>query len=217
MSRDQQDECPPTFLQVPLFPLNEAVLFPNQLMPLHIFEPRYRRMTEDALSGERLLVIAHILPGSDIPSSGNPPIAGVATVGRIVYDQRLDDGRYVIVLKGQARIRIDELPFVAPYRRGNLHTLLSADVPSGTEPDVLALDIIARRILAQAHAARPDVELELPGPARPELLVDTCCQHFVPGAVDRQALLEELNVQRRVERCLQILAEEYPDEPSMLN
>lgn len=206
-----------SFAGVPLFPLSDAVLFPKQLMPLHIFEPRYRRMTEDALRGDRLIVIAHIDPGSGVANSGNPPIAETATVGRIVYDQRLDDGRFMIALKGLERVRIRELEFEPPYRRGDLVVAPSTDLAKPTDPDVAALEAIGQRILGQARAARPDIDLELPSRATPGALVDACAYHFVAETKHRQELLEETNERHRVTRCLEMLLEEFPDSPSMLN
>jgi Lon protease-like protein len=89
----------------PLFPLPDVVHFPHLLLPLHIFEPRYREMVADALEGERLIAMALLKPGSTT-TAGAPPIHEVVCLGRITADQQTEDGRYYLVLQGLSRARI---------------------------------------------------------------------------------------------------------------
>src|SRR5262249_61215492 len=94
-----------------LFPLPTLVLFPHVLQPLHIFEPRYRQMTADALAGDRLIAMALLRPGWEKDYEGRPPIYSVICVGRIVAEKRLPDGRFNILLRGVSRARVRrELP-----------------------------------------------------------------------------------------------------------
>ncbi|MDB5341773.1 MAG: lon2 [Schlesneria sp.] len=100
--------------RAPLFPLPNLVLFPHAAVPLHIFEPRYREMTADALTGERLLAV-----GLQPPSTET--VAPIVGLGRIIAHERLDDGRYILVLRGVARARIlSEEPLDRSYRVGHL-------------------------------------------------------------------------------------------------
>lgn len=100
--------------RAPLFPLPNLVLFPHAAVPLHIFEPRYREMTADALAGERLIAVGLQPPVIESAS----PIVGL---GRIIAHERLDDGRYILVLRGVARARIvGEEPMNRAYRVGQL-------------------------------------------------------------------------------------------------
>src|SRR5207253_4170439 len=85
-----------------LFPLPNLVLFPHVVQPLHVFEPRYREMTTDALAGDRLIATALLHPDWEAVYEGHPPIHPVACLGRIVADQRLDDGRFLLLLRGLA-------------------------------------------------------------------------------------------------------------------
>src|SRR3954465_13931138 len=89
-----------------LFPLPNLVLFPQVMQPLHIFEPRYRQMTADALAGDRFLALALLKPGWEPTYSGNPDIYPIACLGRIIADQRLPDGRYNILVRGLSRIEV---------------------------------------------------------------------------------------------------------------
>src|SRR6266487_254461 len=94
---------------LPIFPLPKTVLFPGAVLPLHIFEPRYRAMIGDCLTRDKALAVALIR--EDAPRDGNnhPAIEPVAGVGLIVDHAKLADGRYDILVHGQARVRLDEL------------------------------------------------------------------------------------------------------------
>jgi Lon protease-like protein len=102
---------------VPLFPLPEVVLFPRAVLPLHIFEPRYRKMTADALSGARVMAVALLKPGFEPQYyTRRAPIHSIIGIGHIVASEQLDGGDYNILLRGVARARIvEEVPH-KPYR-----------------------------------------------------------------------------------------------------
>jgi len=106
----------------PLFPLPGVVLFPHGLLPLHIFEPRYRQMTADALEGEQLIAMSLLKPEwQSTPSHQLPPIHARVGLGQIIAHERLDDGRYMLVLRGLARAKlIREEQVELPYRIGRL-------------------------------------------------------------------------------------------------
>lgn len=88
-------------LRLPIFPLTGAILFPGLQLPLHIFEPRYRDLVGSALARDRR--IAMIQPQG--PAEG-APLFGIGCVGRIDEVEALPDGRYNIVLEGEARFRL---------------------------------------------------------------------------------------------------------------
>src|SRR5436190_14980354 len=83
-----------------LFPLPNLVFFPQVVQPLHIFEPRYRQMTADALEGDRLIALVLPKPGYEADQSESPPVHPVACLGKIIADQKLEDGRYNLLLRG---------------------------------------------------------------------------------------------------------------------
>lgn len=98
---------------MPIFPLEGALLFPGGNLPLHIFEPRYRVLVNDALNGDRL--IGMIQPRG----AGDPaPLFDIGCVGRIIDCTPLEGGRFNIVLEGVARFKVvRELPATTPYRQ----------------------------------------------------------------------------------------------------
>jgi Lon protease-like protein len=91
-----------------LFPLPNLVIYPQVLQPLHIFEPRYRQMTADALDDDRRIALVLLRDGWEDDYAGRPPIHSTACLARIVAEQRMDDGRFNILLRGLSRIRIVE-------------------------------------------------------------------------------------------------------------
>lgn len=107
---------------VPLFPLPNLVVFPRVVQPLHIFEPRYRKMIEDVLEGNRLIGMALISPGNS--DTGTPSLFPHICLGKISAEERLEDGRFNILLQGLCRGRIlEELPQDQPYRVARVQLL----------------------------------------------------------------------------------------------
>src|SRR5687768_16067707 len=91
-----------------LFPLPGLVFFPHAVQPLHIFEVRYRDLAADALAGDRLIAPVLLRPGWEENYDDRPAVHPVACLGRVIADQLLPDGRYNLVLRGLARVRIIE-------------------------------------------------------------------------------------------------------------
>ena len=95
-------------MAVSLFPLPNVVLFPRAVLPLHVFEPRYRRMTADALVAQKRLAMALLKPGWERDYYGSPEIEPVVCVGRIVNSELLPDGRYNLLLQGEMRACVEK-------------------------------------------------------------------------------------------------------------
>jgi Lon protease-like protein len=101
---------------LPLFPLPNIVFFPHTRLPLHVFEPRYRQMVQDALEAEERFGIVLLRPGWESDYFGAPDVYDCGTIGTIEQAVPLEDGRYNIVVRGDVRFRIlDEVSRV-PYR-----------------------------------------------------------------------------------------------------
>jgi Lon protease-like protein len=191
--------------RVPLFPLPNVVLFPHAFLPLHIFEPRYREMTSGALGGERLIGMALFKPGWEADYYGNPPVHDVIGVGRIVEEERQDDGRYNLILYGVARARIVEVVSSDPYRTAKVE-LLEDRPEEGRRYERL------RRLLLQFYGEVLKKVLQGSAPTPPDDLplgalcdLVTAVLGFDPPV--KQALLEDLDVGSRCDRLVSLLEE----------
>ncbi|MFT3787155.1 MAG: LON peptidase substrate-binding domain-containing protein [Tepidisphaeraceae bacterium] len=80
-----------------------VVLFPRAVLPLHVFEPRYRQMTADVLTGDKLIAMALLKEGWQKTYHGRPEIYDVVCVGKVIGHEMLDDGRYNLLLEGSSR------------------------------------------------------------------------------------------------------------------
>lgn len=95
---------------MPLFPLADAVLLPHAILPLHVFEPRYRQMVETALDGSGQIAMASFRGDAwKLEYQGNPPLRPAVCIGQMVHHERLPDGRFDILLHGVCRACIDEM------------------------------------------------------------------------------------------------------------
>ncbi len=108
---------PAAMTSLPMFPLANCVLLPGGLLPLHVFEPRYRELTRDCLAGHQLMSVARLRPGYEMTYYGRPPVYEKCGVGRIICSEELPDGRFRLLLRGVARAEIArELPSHCKYR-----------------------------------------------------------------------------------------------------
>jgi Lon protease-like protein len=116
-----------------LFPLGNVVMFPHVVLPLHIFEPRYRQMTQHALGDDKLITIVQALPGRESPwglPEGEPALAAVGCLGRILNHVELEDGRYNFLLLGRKRVRIlGEVEASTLYRQARVELLEDRSPP----------------------------------------------------------------------------------------
>jgi Lon protease-like protein len=183
--------------EMPVFPLTQIVLFPHALLPLHVFEPRYRALLKDCLSTHRVMAMALITDPFRVMANGEPPIATVAGAGIVVEHQTLPDGRSTLLLHGQARVRLEELPFVPPYRRARATLLVEDDVLVPPD-DKTALFASAAAFSAEVRKQNPRFSFRVPDHVSAGALADYCAHHLVIDTRTRQALLEELDARERV-------------------
>src|SRR3954453_8232575 len=117
MNGPQEAPDAPNLSSVALFPLPGVVLFPRAVLPLHVFEERYKIMMADALRGDRQIAMALLHPGWERDYYSKPAIDPVVCVGRILSHERLPDGKYNLLLQGEARARVvRENNSTTPYR-----------------------------------------------------------------------------------------------------
>ena len=114
-----------------VFPLPSVVLFPGAVLPLHIFEPRYRQLVKDALAGDGVMAMGHLEAGWEPHYQGRPPMEPLVCAGVIVWHQELPEGKYDLVLAGVARARVlAEHPPQQPYREVQAELLVDGPTDS---------------------------------------------------------------------------------------
>lgn len=118
---------------VPVMTLSGTVLFPHVVLPLHIFEPRYRAMLDEVLSDDRLFAIAHEDSGAEEGGLEEPP-AKYATVGIVRASHKNPDGTSNLVLQGLARVRVLAIESEEPYRRIRVEVVPSQGSGPAIEP-----------------------------------------------------------------------------------
>ncbi len=189
--------------RLPLFPLEDVVLFPYSMIPLYVFEARYRKMVRDVLAGNRLLAISLQLEKEDIAAGSAPKVAAIASVGELVLAQELPDGRFNLVVRGRARIGIDEeLPTDEPYRLIVAHEIPD-DLPDQS-PELDEADTALRALVTGLAESIPDGGELLKHVAAaqdsPAALANVMAASLVADARARQRLLETTDVFQRLEQ-----------------
>lgn len=115
---------------IPIFPLPKTVMLPGEVLPLHIFESRYREMVGDALAQTRVIGMVEVMPGFEDQHLGRPPVEQTGCVGIIRQYKKLDDGRYLVWLFGLQRFVIDrELEVDTSYRQARVTYAVAGSVP----------------------------------------------------------------------------------------
>jgi len=191
---------------IPVFPLPNCVLLPGGLLPLHIFEPRYRRMMLDLLgqdAADRHLAMALLRPGYEpLYHTNQAAIHPIVCVGRVLQHEALEDGRFNLILLGRTRARIHVEDSTGAYRRAVLAAMEPGRLPEPDEADRSRDDL--RRVLDEATElgiADPQaVEQVFSGRGSIEALVDTIAFYFIApeGYPVKQQILETSDVRERI-------------------
>jgi Lon protease-like protein len=179
------------------------------LQALHIFEPRYRQMVSDALEDDRLIAPVLLRPGWEGHYQGNPAVHGIACVGKIIADQRLEGGKYYLQLRGLSRVRIvREIPTDRLYRTAQVELLPDVALPSETTEAALRRKL-AERLPAwnTVQGTTQNVLLKVLKCDLPLGTVSDILSFALPLNVElKQELLEQFEVERRVRTLLRFLA-----------
>lgn len=187
-----------------IFPLPELVLFPEVLIPLHIFEPRYRTMLADALADDHLIGMVLARSSQDDKADG---VFSTGCAGRIVRHEPLEDGRSLIVLRGTVRFRIRrELPVDLPYRVVEAQALYEAPVPA--EHMRQWRGELRRRVDMYLGALATELDSLNAIFAKQELerIVNYLCAFLPLTVMERQSLLECSTAEQRYRRLCDVLA-----------
>ena len=179
---------------IPIFPLPGILLLPGGQLPLHIFEPRYVAMTEDALAGNRLI-------GMIQPDAEGIALQAIGCVGHITQSRETGDGRYIILLEGIARFRVrHELPPIRGYRK------IEADwIEEPTTPVVLDRGRLMPALKRYLSSCCPDSDWQAIAASRDEKLA-TCLAMICPlSPTEQQALLEADCGQQRADMLTNLI------------
>lgn len=182
----------PHLARLPIFPLPDGVLLPYEMLPLHVFEPRYRAMMQDVLAAGRPLAIVRLAPGWEADYEGRPAVEPVCGVGIVARHEKLPDGRFNVLVRGLARVRIERE--LAPERDWREVQARLLDDAHAAEPESAFVEDIEslRRMLFALCASRP-------GPAA-STLAQLSTQAPSAGAladIVLAALLTDLSERRR--------------------
>jgi uncharacterized protein len=191
---------PPT---IPIFPLPNAVLFPNVFLPLHIFEPRYREMVADALSGDRIIGMVLLKPGYEADYEGRPAVYPVGCAGVISHSETLGDGRYNIVLRGLEKFHITGEDRSKSYRLAHVEALPEA-IAAG-EQEAIRRDRQKLETLLAVAIERAGADPKFPPAVPDEDLVNALAQYLELEPLERQALLERDGVLERCRGLIELL------------
>ena len=185
---------------IPLFPLQEVMLFPHVGRPLHIFEPRYREMLAKALEGDRIIGMVMLRPGHEADYFGRPPIYSVGCAGVITDVEELPDGRYNIVLHGISKFRVKSEEQSNAYRVAEVETIPETLGDGDRE----ALRRHRPRLLEALSSLSPGSQ-PTPDELLDEMLVNVLAQYHRMDSMKRLDLLEQDGPLTRAEALITLL------------
>jgi Lon protease-like protein len=169
---------------IPIFPLEDAMLFPAVSRPFHIFEPRYRAMIADALKGDRIIGMVTLRPGFEANYEGRPPIYPVGCAGVIVDVEELPDGRFNIVLRGLVKFRVTAEDPGRSYRLARVSAVAEPTI------DAEKNTLHEQRQRLELLMTRAGSDAKVPPEIADEEVVNALAQYVPLEPEERQALLE---------------------------
>ena len=208
----------PTILEnfdgkVRLFPLPNVVLFPRVIQPLHIFEPRYKQMVEDALEDNRLIALCLLQPTAGLGGSTSPIYPDIC-IGQILQEERLPDGRFNLLLQGVSRAKIiSEVNNGKLYRTAKVEIL--HDVPNSSEENADRMRTRLVKRMTKWFTQQPSAKEQLDRLVNSDLSLGNLCDVFsfaLPLSVDMKILLLQLvNVEDRASLLLEVIEQMTPE------
>lgn len=196
--------------RVRLFPLPNLVMFPHVMQPLHIFEPRYRSLVQDALRSDRLIAMATLAPGWEADYEGRPPLHPMACLGRVTTYHRLPDGTYNMLLSGLRRVRL--VRELSPSRKFREAEVALCEDTYPVDPATSEVELKSRlreaflRISPMVQEAREQLDQLFSSEIALGTLADVIGYMLDVDLAKKQALLEQLDVVRRAKAVLEHLA-----------
>lgn len=193
--------------QTRLFPLPGFVMMPGVKKMFHLFEPRYRQLAADAVAGDGLITLVQLRDGWEGDYEGQPPTEAIGCLCRIDHHTRLPDGRFLLLLRGVCRVRLEREQLTStPYRVAQAQPL-----PDAAEPDVTGLrDELVRaalRQLPEEGAARTQIRQLCESTLPVGSLCDVLSFYLPVEPSVKQELLNTLDVAARCRRLLSLLTQ----------
>jgi uncharacterized protein len=188
---------------IPLFPLPNAVLFPNVYLPLHIFEQRYRTMVADALKGDRIIGMVLLQPGYEANYEGRPAVYPIGCAGVMTHAEPLPDGRYNIVLRGLEKFRITREDTSQPYRLAHVDAI--PELLPDADRDEIRRHRHRLEALMAALIERSGADPKFPAAVPDEDVINALAQYVQLEPLERQALLEQDGVLARCRALVDLL------------
>jgi Lon protease-like protein len=194
---------------VRIFPLPNLVLFPHVVQPLHVFEPRYCDLLEEAMATDQLIAMALLRPGWEDDYHGRPPLESIACVGRVVTHTRLPERKHNLLLLGIQRVRlVYELPVNSAFRRARVELLsdeYDAALASGRGKTRSRLADLFRQVMPPNEQAAQQLDQLLGQDIDLGLLTDIVAFTASFEVPLKQQFLSETNVDRRAALLIQAL------------
>jgi len=195
---------PSALTSLPIFPIPNCVLLPGGLLPLQVFEPRYRELTKHCLDTHHLMGVARLRPGFESAYYGRPPVYERCGVGKIICSEELPDGRYALLLRGVARVEIErELPAEHSYRLVEARILpdgtCDASDAKSCQQRLIALCDRLAEVLDHGGPQLRDLVRSVDAPGA---CADAIAAALVMDADARQELLEACDPLVRLQRTL---------------
>jgi len=199
---------------VRLFPLPNVVLFPRVIQPLHIFEPRYKQMVEDALDDNGLIALCLLRPSAGFGANNVAPIFSEICIGKIIQEERFPDGRFNLLLQGVSRAKIiKEVNDDKLYRTAKVEIL--DDVPLASEENANRIRTKLLKRMTKWFTQQPSAKAQLDRLVQSDLSLGNLCDVFsfaLPLSVDLKILLLQLvNIEDRAMLLLEVIEQMTPE------
>ena len=189
---------------IPLFPLPHVVLFPNTILRLHVFEPRYVALLEDCMDGDKLMSIPQLK--AQQMRGGVPAIHSISGLGMVVHCEALEDNRYNIIVLGLRRLNIqEELSSDKPYRIAKAEVL--AENWQAESFDISSIQRLLTQVVVQNPQLSGSIEVLLKEELSSYKVLNILAHILFREAKKRQIFLEQSLLQERASLIEEVLAD----------
>jgi Lon protease-like protein len=206
----------PETLQVPIFPLNNAVFFPHTLLPLHIFEPQYRQMILEALEGDKLIGIVLLKSEVDARFGEFPDFFTIGSLGVISDFRKTEEGTYEIMLAGLTRFEILEISSSEPYQSARIK-ILQDPIQENIDEDFLGNRLMNQLRQLMGDDSEAMKELDLIENADFDTLINSVCSVLQVSPRHKQSLLEMESLRSRAESLIQLVKRLLADKELVIS